>query len=132
MLYFVKASDEAIHVKSLRTVFIITSYYVDPSCLFCTGPPTISTQQNNDITKDEFETVKLKCSVDGDPRLNITWWKNGVRVRQTENIEVKHTSLTITDLVEDDTGKYSCHASNDYGAVTINFTLIVIPEQVGE
>ncbi|XP_071793645.1 fibroblast growth factor receptor-like isoform X3 [Asterias amurensis] len=92
--------------------------------------PRILKQPVANITRREGQSVKFKCSIDSDPRANITWWKEGMRVDESAaDKEVKRNSMSIKDLEEDDKGNYMCLASNSYGEVKVNFTLRVIVDQ---
>ncbi|XP_022080786.1 fibroblast growth factor receptor-like isoform X2 [Acanthaster planci] len=135
------------HVSN-RTIYSVTDLQISTNYTFTvciTGSPELSTNEvtasgilprgpsiKKDIvtklTRRDTENVKFKCSVDGYPRPNITWWKGNVQLKTGADIEVKQVKMIITDLIEEDSGNYRCVARNDYGTLEVNFTLEVIAD----
>ncbi|CAM1326542.1 Uncharacterised protein at_DN0009 [Pycnogonum litorale] len=85
-------------------------------------PPTF-TQTFSDITVIEKETIKLTTKVTGNPRPEITWFRNNKRLRETKSIkkiyEKEVCSLEIKEAsIEKHTGEYKCVASNPHGKIS--------------
>ncbi|XP_038046161.1 fibroblast growth factor receptor-like isoform X2 [Patiria miniata] len=93
-------------------------------------PPTINKDGRmiTELKKVETENAKFRCSVDAYPKPNITWWRGNVRLETGDDREVKRATMTINDVVVEDSGVYSCYVTNDYGELRVNFTLEVDPD----
>jgi len=87
---------------------------------------TISSKVN--FEKSAEENFKISCSAIGKPEPKITWYKNGHEL--LENVKEKHgkSILHIRNLMQRDTGTYTCKARNMVGEQSKDFTLRV--EQV--
>lgn len=46
--------------------------------------PSISKKGKQDVTVVQDHSVRLPCDVKGDPRPQITWTKNGVRISEQD------------------------------------------------
>lgn len=72
----------------------------------------------------------LECSVRGQPRPKIIWYKDGHRVVADERIEIRQIAFTcrllINQVFEVDNGRYSCEAVNSKGRVTTFARLQVV------
>ncbi|VDP99791.1 unnamed protein product [Trichobilharzia regenti] len=78
----------------------------------------------------EGGSVKLTCSVDGFPTPEIKWFKNGKELKKGDgNYEIQHmlgiTSLEIYSCSENDSGRYSCKATNSRGEDETDCKVIV-------
>ncbi|XP_076860479.1 obscurin [Brachyhypopomus gauderio] len=65
-------------------------------------------------------TVKLACKVTGTPKPAITWFKDGIAVREDQRHAVSvGTSgvccLVLASVTQDDSGQYLCYAANPLG-----------------
>ncbi|KAF3838718.1 hypothetical protein F7725_010486 [Dissostichus mawsoni] len=69
-------------------------------------------------------TMKLPCPVEGDPPPLIMWTKDG------RNIHSGWTRFRVLqhEVEPEDAGTYICKATNGFGSVNINYTLIVIDD----
>ena len=65
----------------------------------------------SDTAVDLFEAVELTCKVDGVPRPRITWFKNGVEIKE-EVFDI----LRISEVNLNNRGFYNCLAENDIRA----------------
>ncbi|XP_043912302.1 myopalladin isoform X2 [Protopterus annectens] len=64
--------------------------------------------------------VQLDCIVEGNPAPDVRWYCEGKELENSPDIQIitsgqKH-SLVIAEAFEEDTGRYSCFASNLYGS----------------
>ncbi|XP_060782200.1 inactive tyrosine-protein kinase 7 isoform X2 [Neoarius graeffei] len=75
---------------------------------------------------DDAELIILQCQIDGHPRPNSKWYKDGGL------LTVKERSLTLRNPDPGDSGTYSCCARNGAGQVcsTSNFTLNIIDKTI--
>ncbi len=62
----------------------------------------------------------LKCPVEGDPKPDITWLKNGVAI--AENVE----TLVFENANDVDDGEYVCRATNVFGTQTMTSKVNVL------
>ena len=73
------------------------------------------------------------CLAEGNPLPDLTWWKNGVQIRNSKKMNIFETnttykagtSLRIRHAVADDIASYQCRATNEIGETvrTIQFEL---------
>ncbi|XP_042242464.1 fibroblast growth factor receptor-like 1, partial [Homarus americanus] len=83
------------------------------------------------IDKPVGHNVKLKCSVTGKPEPTVTWYKDGLELREGSlggESRLNRHSLHLLDLRPEDAGTYTCAAVNDLGARNANWTLRVIDQ----
>ncbi|CAG5989149.1 unnamed protein product [Menidia menidia] len=72
-------------------------------------------------------TMKLLCPVEGDPPPLIMWTKDGRNIHSGwTRFKVLQHGLRIKEVETEDAGTYICKATNGFGSVNINYTLIVI------
>ena len=64
------------------------------------------------------QNLKLSCKATGKPQPEVSWF------RKAEFLQTSPT-LLITNLIEEDTGTYTCVAKNLIGSSSRNFTLSV-------
>lgn len=69
---------------------------------------------------DIDETIRLSCKVDAAPKAAITWYKDGVPLRDDGRVTINNDEdgnclLTINHSTEFDDGAYRCVAVNDIG-----------------
>lgn len=73
--------------------------------------------------------MKLQCPVEGDPPPLIMWSKDGRNIHSGwMRFRVTHQALRIKEVEAEDAGTFNCKATNGFGSVNINYTLIVIGE----
>ncbi|XP_068927598.1 myopalladin [Petaurus breviceps papuanus] len=89
-------------------------YYEEPL-----GQPPRFTQKLRSREVPEGTRVQLDCIVVGIPPPQVRWYCEGKELENSPDVQITRTgnlhSLTITEAFEDDTGRYSCFASNIYG-----------------
>lgn len=91
------------------------------------GPPRVSERVNHRQSARLGRTVKLPCPVEGDPPPLIMWTKDGRNIhRGWTRFRVSQHALRIKEVEMDDAGTYICKATNGFGSVNVNYTLIVI------
>ncbi|XP_034040312.1 myopalladin-like [Thalassophryne amazonica] len=82
------------------------------------GPPHF-TQKLKSREVPEGSKVQLDCIVQGFPAPEVRWFCEGKELENSPDIQIiandELHSLIITEAFEEDTGRYSCFASNCYG-----------------
>lgn len=74
-------------------------------------------------------TMKLPCPVEGDPPPLIMWTKDGRNIHSGwTRFRVLQYALRIKEVETEDAGTYICKATNGFGSVNVNYTLIVVGE----
>ncbi|NXR38407.1 MYPN protein, partial [Zosterops hypoxanthus] len=83
------------------------------------GQPPRFTQKLKSREVPEGSKVQLDCIVVGIPAPEVRWYCEGKELENSPDIQIIHTgdrhSLIIVEAFEEDTGRYSCFASNIYG-----------------
>lgn len=91
------------------------------------GPPRVSERVNHRQSARLGRTVKLSCPVESDPPPLIMWTKDGRNIHSGwTRFKVLQAALRIKEVETDDAGTYICKATNGFGSVNVNYTLIVI------
>ncbi|KAM5237084.1 myopalladin [Ctenodactylus gundi] len=89
-------------------------YYEEPL-----GQPPRFTQKLRSREVPEGTRVRLDCIVVGIPPPQVRWYCEGKELENSPDIQIVQAgnlhSLTIAEAFEEDTGRYSCFASNIYG-----------------
>lgn len=99
-----------------------------PQCLNLAGPPQyVGDGRSRQIARVNH-TKKLLCPVEGDPFPFIEWKKDGESINELwDNHKVmKDGSLRIKDIEVENAGKYVCKATNGFGSISVNYTLVVV------
>uniref|UniRef100_A0A8D0GAN8 Myopalladin n=1 Tax=Sphenodon punctatus TaxID=8508 RepID=A0A8D0GAN8_SPHPU len=83
------------------------------------GQPPRFTQKLKSREVPEGTKVQLDCIVVGIPTPEVRWYCEGKELENSPDIQIIQSgdqqSLIIADAFEEDTGRYSCFASNIYG-----------------
>ncbi|KAL6487009.1 hypothetical protein MHYP_G00036350 [Metynnis hypsauchen] len=89
------------------------------------GPVTLK-EPASEQEIDDAELIILQCQIDGHPRPNSKWFKDGAA------LSVKERTFTVKNPVPEDSGIYSCCARNGAGQVCSksNFTLSIIDKTI--
>ncbi|KAK9533669.1 hypothetical protein VZT92_008774 [Zoarces viviparus] len=96
-----------------------------------TGPPRVSANIAHRQMARLGSTIRLPCPVEGDPPPLIMWTKDGRNIHSgLIRFRVLRMVLKIKEVEANDTGTYICKATNGFGSVDINYTLIVINDSV--
>nr|XP_046151020.1 fibroblast growth factor receptor-like 1 isoform X1 [Oncorhynchus gorbuscha] len=93
------------------------------------GPPRVAEKIAHRQTVRIGRTMKLQCPVEGDPPPLIMWTKDGRNIHSGwMRFRVLQQALRIKDVEGEDSGTFICKATNGFGSVNINYTLIVIDD----
>lgn len=94
------------------------------------GPPRVAGKVAHRQSVRLGRTAKLPCPVAGDPPPLMMWTKDGRHIHSGwTRFRVLQHGLRIKEVETEDAGTYVCKATNGFGSVNINYTLIVIGER---
>ncbi|XP_055087297.1 fibroblast growth factor receptor-like 1 [Periophthalmus magnuspinnatus] len=109
----------------LKTALIISVAVILSDC--ARGPPRVSHKVTHRQSARLGSGIKLPCPVEGDPPPLIMWTKDGRNIHSGwVRFRFLRMGLKIKEVEADDAGTYICKATNGFGSVNINYTLIVI------
>ncbi|XP_056147432.1 myopalladin [Lampris incognitus] len=111
----VEEEEEEEEVEEMESPALTeTPYSADP---FCEPPHFIQKLKSREVL--EGSKVQLDCIVRGCPEPEVRWFCEGKELEDSPDIQIitdgELHSLIITEAFEEDTGRYSCFASNFYG-----------------
>ncbi|XP_025065866.1 fibroblast growth factor receptor-like 1 isoform X1 [Alligator sinensis] len=93
------------------------------------GPPRIADKVIHRQSVRLGRTIKLLCPVEGDPPPLTMWMKDGRTIHSGwTRFRVLQQGLKIKEVESDDAGTYICKATNGFGSMNVNYTLIVIDD----
>ncbi|XP_017920713.1 PREDICTED: titin isoform X2 [Capra hircus] len=94
-------------------------------------PPEVLQEMPQHARCREGDSIVLECLLSGEPKPAVTWFHNGVLLRQNQKFQFEEINcchrLYINDLNSQDSGKYRCVAENNSGAVESVSDLTVEP-----
>lgn len=97
--------------------------------LASSGPPRVSDKVEHRQTARVGSAIKLPCPVEGDPPPLKMWTKDARNIHSGWiRFRILRMGLKIKEVETDDAGTYICKATNGFGSVNVNYTLIVIGE----
>jgi uncharacterized delta-60 repeat protein len=107
--------------STIRARGFITAEAWDASSWFvetAIGPPAIANQPAN-YTNNAGTTITFDAPAWGSSPLQYQWCKDGVNLEASGNVSGVHTSsLTVSNLLKPDGGRYAVIVSNGSGTVT--------------
>eukprot|EP00062_Callorhinchus_milii_P007105 gi/632948369/ref/XP_007889568.1/ PREDICTED: fibroblast growth factor receptor-like 1 [Callorhinchus milii] len=91
------------------------------------GPPKISRRVVSRQSVKLGRTIRLPCPVEGDPPPLTMWIKDGRTIHSGwTRFRVLQHGLKIKEVEAEDSGVYVCRATNGFGSIHLNYTLIII------
>ncbi|XP_076785058.1 titin isoform X2 [Arvicanthis niloticus] len=94
-------------------------------------PPKMLQEMPKSASCREGNSVMLECLISGEPQPVVTWFHNGVPVKQNQKFEIEEVNcsyrLYINDVSSHDSGRYQCVAENDSGIAESILDLTVEP-----
>lgn len=81
------------------------------------------------IEFDLGENLTLECSADGNPPPVLVWKKSPPAANINSHSRGRQSYAYVTEATSSDAGGYSCTATNDFGSVSKNFTLMMRGKQ---
>ncbi|XP_062927591.1 myopalladin isoform X3 [Mobula hypostoma] len=93
------------------------------------GDPPRFTQRLKSREAAEGSRVQLECIVTGLPKPEVRWYCEGKELKNSPDVQIAYNgnqcSLIISEAFEEDTGRYTCLASNIYGSDTTSAELYI-------
>ena len=93
------------------------------------GTAPVFTEPVQPVEVKEGSDAKLQCTVAAEPKPNVEWFKNGVRLKENRRLKMesdgKAISLIIKETRTGDQGEYKCVVTNDAGSESCAATLTV-------
>lgn len=91
-----------------------------------TGPPRMADKVTPRQVARLGRTVRLQCPVEGDPPPLTMWTKDGRTIHGGwSRFRVLPQGLRVKEVEREDAGAYVCKATNGFGSLSVNYTLIV-------
>lgn len=103
--------------------------------VFCFSELSFITEPS-DVVVITRDPVTLDCVAHGQPPITIRWLRNGVRVEESERLQIlSNGSLYIPEVRRDgeesDKGFYQCLSQNRYGAILSQRSRLTITSKYG-
>ncbi|XP_053406763.1 fibroblast growth factor receptor-like 1 isoform X2 [Mercenaria mercenaria] len=100
------------------------------------GPPKqVGLYQARQVAKVGQGKKRFACPVQADPVPIVQWLKDGETITEMweprYRITKKEGALRIKDIELDDAGLFVCKATNGFGSINVNFSLIVVDKESG-
>ncbi|XP_030047428.1 palladin isoform X2 [Microcaecilia unicolor] len=121
--------------ETKKSVHVVQQQENDPSHQVANlpgGPPSVPrfTQKLRSQEVAEGNSVQLECRVTGNPMPQVRWFCEGKELKNSPDVQISCErgnlhSLVITEAFEDDTGRYTCTASNSLGVDTTSAEVFV-------
>lgn len=93
------------------------------------GPPRMADKVVPRQVARLGRTVRLQCPVEGDPPPLTMWTKDGRTVHSGwSRFRVLPQGLKVKEVEAEDAGVYVCKATNGFGSLSVNYTLIVMDD----
>ncbi|XP_060692662.1 fibroblast growth factor receptor-like 1 isoform X4 [Hemiscyllium ocellatum] len=108
-------------------LYLLTFTMVFGHCSGVRGPPRIAKKVMSRQAVKLGRTVRLACPVEGDPPPLTMWIKDGRTIHSGwTRFRVLQHGLKIKEVEMEDAGVYVCRATNGFGSIHLNYTLIII------
>lgn len=76
-------------------------------------------------TSSVVASVSFNCSVSGNPKPKLTWYKNGREIKNSYIIHYNYPILRINTIDPEDEGLYQCVAKNEAGESSVSMYLSI-------
>jgi hypothetical protein len=85
----------------------------------------------SDVTVSDGESAVLECRVVSTPSAEITWYVDGIEIRQSTEFQMTYSEdgwcrLVISDTMSEDEGEYTVKAVNEAGSCVTTAYLTVL------
>ncbi|XP_006746830.1 fibroblast growth factor receptor-like 1 isoform X3 [Leptonychotes weddellii] len=100
-----------------------------PPAAAARGPPRMADKVVARQVARLGRTVRLQCPVEGDPPPLTMWTKDGRTIHGGwSRFRVLPQGLKVKEVEREDAGAYVCKATNGFGSLSVNYTLIVMDD----
>uniref|UniRef100_A0A8C3L8B2 Palladin n=1 Tax=Chrysolophus pictus TaxID=9089 RepID=A0A8C3L8B2_CHRPC len=102
-----------------------------------TNSALIFTKELQNSTASEGQVVVLECRVRGPPPIHVKWFRQGIEIQDSPDFRILQKkprsatepeeicTLVIAETFPEDSGLFTCTATNEYGSVTSSAQLTV-------
>nr|XP_045247933.1 fibroblast growth factor receptor-like 1 isoform X2 [Macaca fascicularis] len=98
-----------------------------PPAAAARGPPRMADKVVPRQVTRLGRTVRLQCPVEGDPPPLTMWTKDGRTIHSGwSRFRVLPQGLKVKQVEREDAGVYVCKATNGFGSLSVNYTLVVL------
>lgn len=88
-----------------------------------------SVEMPNVVVKPAGNMLRLRCPSFGNPRPNITWYKNNEEPKRTlGTVVMSKWTFRLEDLVPEDSGNYTCVVCNELGCINRTSKVEIVGE----
>ncbi|KAF5903363.1 titin-like isoform X4, partial [Clarias magur] len=91
-------------------------------------PPTVVAGLK-DLTVTEGESVTLECQISGHPTPSIIWFREDYRIESSIDFQITYEKgyahLVIREAFAEDSGRFTCTATNEAGTISTSCYLLV-------
>ncbi|XP_041066053.1 myopalladin isoform X2 [Carcharodon carcharias] len=119
------AGSETLTAEAKTTETQSRPFYIEGT----EGNPPRFIQRLKSREAAEGSRVQLDCVVTGLPTPEVRWYCEGKELKNSPDFQIgydgNHYLLTISEAFEEDTGRYTCLASNIYGSDTTSAELYI-------
>jgi len=80
------------------------------------------------------DRLRLSCPVRANPPALVTWYKDGGTIHlgwDRYRVRADDWTLSVRDVQLDDTGIFTCRATNGFGSIDITYLVYVSCKSVG-
>lgn len=81
------------------------------------------------MTVTEGESVTLECQIGGQPIPVIMWFREDYQIESSIDFQISYTDgvarLLIREAFAEDSGRFSCTATNEAGTISTSCYLLV-------
>ncbi|XP_063579335.1 fibroblast growth factor receptor-like 1 isoform X1 [Pongo abelii] len=100
-----------------------------PPAAAARGPPRMADKVVPRQVARLGRTVRLQCPVEGDPPPLTMWTKDGRTIHSGwSRFRVLPQGLKVKQVEREDAGVYVCKATNGFGSLSVNYTLVVLDD----
>lgn len=81
------------------------------------------------VTVTEGESLSLECQIGGQPSPAIMWFREDYQIESSIDFQISYTDgiarLFIREAFAEDSGRFSCTATNEAGTISTSCYLLV-------
>ncbi|MCI4378776.1 hypothetical protein PGIGA_G00219550 [Pangasianodon gigas] len=97
-------------------------------------PPTVVAGLKN-LTVTEGESVTLECQISGHPTPGIMWFREDYRIESSIDFQITYEQgyarLVIREAFAEDSGRFTCTATNEAGTISTScYLLVKVSEEI--
>ncbi|KAH9488505.1 Contactin-5 [Bulinus truncatus] len=86
---------------------------------------SMAAMKKKTFSANSGDTVTFDCSASGNPQPSVTWYKNGMKLTNSNFVSMEAKKLTLNNVTLEMGGNYSCVVSNKHKPLTWSIDLNV-------